>query len=85
MTTPERLDAMGRIMDERTQRMRERFQRRAAAVKALYAALSPDQRHTLDALPGLMGPGMGMGGDRGRGPRGVDKPGTDAGPPQRSE
>jgi periplasmic protein CpxP/Spy len=65
MTTPERVDAMGRMMDERMQRMRERFQRHAAAVKALYAALGPEQRRTLDALPGLMGRGMGMGKDRG--------------------
>ena len=70
MTTPERLDAMARMMDEHMARMRERFQRHATAVKALYAALSPEQRHTLDALPDLMGHGMGMGhhGD-------MDKPG----------
>lgn len=61
MTTPERLDAMSRMMDEHMQRMRERFQRHAAAVKALYAVLSPEQRRTLDALPDLMGHGMGMG------------------------
>jgi hypothetical protein len=61
MTTPERLDAASRMMDEHMQRMRERFQRHATAVKALYAALSPDQRRTLDALPGLMGHDMGMG------------------------
>jgi hypothetical protein len=81
MTTPERLDAMGRMMDERTQRMRERFQRRAAAVKAFYAVLGPEQRRTFDALPGLMGRGMGMGHGGGhgmgkdRGP--MDRPGTD--------
>jgi periplasmic protein CpxP/Spy len=67
MTTPERVDAMGRMMDERMQRMRERFQRHAAAVKALYAALGPEQRRTLDALPGLMGRGMGMGMGHGMG------------------
>jgi Spy/CpxP family protein refolding chaperone len=59
MTTPERLDAAGRMMDEHMSRMRERFQRHATAVKALYAVLSPDQRRTLDALPDLMGRGMG--------------------------
>ncbi|HLZ82690.1 MAG TPA: Spy/CpxP family protein refolding chaperone [Caulobacteraceae bacterium] len=59
MTTPERLDAMGRMMDEHVARMHERFQRHATAVKALYAVLSPDQRRTLDALPDLMGHGMG--------------------------
>jgi hypothetical protein len=61
MTTPERLDAMGRRMDEHMTRMRERFQRHASAVKALYAVLNPEQRRTLDALPDLMGHGMGMG------------------------
>jgi hypothetical protein len=61
MTTPERVDAMGRMMDEHMTRMRERFQRHAAAVKALYAVLTPDQRRTLDALPELTGHGMGMG------------------------
>jgi hypothetical protein len=62
MTTPERLDAMGRMMDERMQRMRERFQQHATTVKGFYAALSPEQRRTFDALPYLMGGGMGMGG-----------------------
>lgn len=60
MTTPERLDAMSRMMDEHMQRVRERFQRHATAVKALYAVLSPEQRRTLDALPDLMDHGMGM-------------------------
>lgn len=60
-TTPERVDAMGRMMDERMNKMRERFQRHATAVKALYAVLSPEQRRTLDALPELTGHGMGMG------------------------
>jgi hypothetical protein len=62
MTTPERLDMMAHKMDERMSRMRERFQRHATAVKALYAQLSPEQRKTFDALPGLLGHhGMGMG------------------------
>ena len=61
MTTPERLDAMSRMMDEHMARMRERFQRHATAIKALYAVLSPEQKRTLDALPDLMGHGMGMG------------------------
>jgi hypothetical protein len=72
MTTPERVDAMGRMMDERMAHMKERFQRHAQAVKALYAALGPDQRRTLDALPELMGRGMGMGMGSGRGWRRPD-------------
>lgn len=72
MTTPERVDAMGRMMDEHMARMRERFQRHATAVKAFYAVLSPEQRRTLDALPELTGHGMGMGmGHHGD----MDKPG----------
>ena len=62
MTVPERLDQMARKLDERVARMREGLARHAAAVKALYAVLSPEQRHTLDALPILIGhPGMGPG------------------------
>ncbi len=75
MTTPQRLDAMAQMMDERTARMHERFQRHATAVKALYAVLNPEQRRTLDALPALMGRGTGMAmGHRG----GMDKPGAGA-------
>jgi len=78
MTTPERLDMMARKMDERMGRMRDQFQRHATAVKALYAQLSPEQRHTFDALPGLLGGhGMGRGGPRpGMGPgMGAGQPG----------
>ncbi len=55
MTTPQRLDHMAQMMDERSAHMREEFQRKASATKALYAALSPDQRRTMDALHDLMG------------------------------
>lgn len=55
MTTPQRLDHMAQMMDERSAHMREEFQRKASAAKALYAALSPDQRRTMDALHDLMG------------------------------
>ena len=80
MTTPERLDATSRMMDEHMARMRERFQRHATAIKALYAVLSPEQRRTLDALPDLMGHGMGMG--MGMGHHGdMDEPGMGAGHP----
>jgi hypothetical protein len=78
MTTPERLDAMARMMDEHMARMRDRFQRHATAVKALYAVLNPEQRRTLDALPDLVGHGMGMGMAMGRhgdmGKPGMDHP-----------
>jgi protein CpxP len=57
LTTPQRLDQMAQRMDERTAHMKEAFERRAAATKALYAALNPDQQHTMDALHDLMGHG----------------------------
>jgi len=82
MTTPERLDAIGRRMDEHMQRARERFQQRATAVKTFYAALGPDQRRTFDALPHLMGGGMGMGRHGGGGDRQrMGGPGMGMGPP----
>ena len=62
MTTPDRLDAMARMMDEHVARMREHLQRVTSAVKALYAVLSPDQRHTFDALSLMMGHEHMMGG-----------------------
>lgn len=73
MTTPQRLDRMSQMMDAHISRMREMFQRHAAAVKSLYAVLSPEQRRTLDALPDLMGHGMmghGMGHEGGEGHEG---------------
>jgi hypothetical protein len=86
MTTPQRLDAMAKRMDERVNRMRARFQHRADATKALYAALSPDQQRTLDALPeleGRAGHGGGKGEGMGRGPHGGMPPmGPPPPPPQ---
>lgn len=55
LTTPQRLDQMAQRIDDRTARMKEAFQRRAAATKALYAMLNPDQQRTMDALHDLMG------------------------------
>lgn len=61
MTTPERLDHMAKMMDERSARMRDGFARNAAAIRGLYAVLSPEQRRAFDALPMLTGHGgMGM-------------------------
>jgi hypothetical protein len=60
LTTPERLDRMQARLAERT----AAFQRHAAAVKTLYAALTPTQQHTFDALSRLHG---GMHGGFGRG------------------
>lgn len=66
LTTPERLDRM----QERLARRQEMLARRAAATKALYSALGPDQRRTLDALPLLRG-GHGGGWGEGRGGHGM--------------
>jgi len=67
LTTPERLDRMAQRLQDHMARERARFERRAAATKALYAVLSPDQRRTLDALPALGGHGHGRGGGHERG------------------
>jgi hypothetical protein len=61
MTTPERLDRMKARMDARFAAMREAFDKRATATKALYAALDPHQRAVMDALPDLAGRGHGGG------------------------
>jgi hypothetical protein len=74
MTTPQRLDHIAQMMDERSAHMREEFQRRATATKSLYAALSPDQRRTMDALHDLMGR-HGEHGGRGHGGHGPMTPG----------
>jgi protein CpxP len=66
LTTPERLDRMGQRMQEHVARRQEAFARRASATKALYSALSPGQRRTMDALPPLRG-GHREGWDKGRG------------------
>jgi hypothetical protein len=76
MTTPERVDRMTQRMDERMARRRDAVQRGAAAAKALYAALDPNQRRVMDALPMLRGPRDGQGGHRwgghGMGGHGMD-------------
>jgi Spy/CpxP family protein refolding chaperone len=61
-TTPERLDREVARMAER----QKAFMTRVSATKAFYAALTPDQRRTFDALPMLDG----HGGERHEGPGG---------------
>ncbi len=60
MTTPQRVDVMLARLDERVAEAR----RRAAATKAFYAALSPEQQTALDALGRLHGHGRWGGGSR---------------------
>jgi hypothetical protein len=55
LTTPERLDRQAQHMSK----MAETFQKRAAATKAFYTALSPAQQKAFDALgPEMGGPRM---------------------------
>jgi Spy/CpxP family protein refolding chaperone len=58
MTTPQRLDEMARREAEHTA-MR---QKHAEALRAFYAALSPEQRQVFDALQRMHGGGHGDGG-----------------------
>jgi hypothetical protein len=79
LTTPERLDRVAARLAER----QARFQKHAEAVKAFYAALTPTQQKTFDALAALHGmhggghngPMMG----RGMGPNPSPAPGAPAG------
>jgi protein CpxP len=60
-TTPERLDMMSKHMAE----MEAHRARMDAAIRAFYAALSPEQQQVFDALERLKGPhGPGPGGPR---------------------
>lgn len=85
LTTPQRLDRMTQRMAERQQR----FQQRAAAIKAFYATLDPRQQKTFDALVGarfgrggMGGHGMHGGGMGGWGHHGhMGPPGGPPGPP----
>jgi protein CpxP len=56
LTTPQMLDRMA----EHLRREQAEFERHAAAVRQLYAVLSPTQQRTFDALMMLMHHGMGM-------------------------
>ncbi len=53
LTTPQRLDAMAKMMDAREAMRRARFTSIAEATKNLYAELTPEQRRIMDALPEL--------------------------------
>jgi len=65
LTTPERLDKMQAMMAEHTAKRQAEFQKRADAIKAFYAVLSPEQKRAFDALPhGMLG---GMHGHHGGG------------------
>ena len=71
LTTPERLDRMQKRMAER----QAHFQQHADAVKAFYAALSPEQQHTFDALMKMHGRHGGRGERGGHGMHGGMHPG----------
>ena len=89
LTTPQRLDRMAAMMAEH----QARFQHHAEAVKAFYAALSPEQQRAFDALQSMRGMGGGgpgfagghMGPGPGEGPHAMEGPegfsGPDMAPP----
>jgi hypothetical protein len=91
LTTPERLDKMSAMMAEHIARHQAEFQKRAEAIKAFYAVLSPEQKRAFDAMPPHMfggghhgdgGEGQGGWGHRmGPGPHGPGGPGAPP-PPQ---
>jgi periplasmic protein CpxP/Spy len=58
LTTPERLDKMAAMMSEHMARRQAEFQKHAAAIKAFYAVLSPEQKRAFDATPRHMFGGM---------------------------
>ena len=67
MTTPERIDQMRAMRDQRNMQM----DRRAEATKAFYAALTPEQQKTFDEIgTQRMGRGHGHGG-KGHGHHGL--------------
>ncbi len=71
LTTPERLDKMSAMMSEHIAKRQAEFQKRADAIKAFYAALSPEQKRAFDALPpGALGGMHGHRGDHGDGGHG---------------
>ena len=67
LTTPERLDKMSAMMSEHIAKRQAEFQKRADAIKAFYAVLSPEQKHAFDALPPKT-----LGGMHGHGGRGEE-------------
>ncbi|HLI65265.1 MAG TPA: Spy/CpxP family protein refolding chaperone [Caulobacteraceae bacterium] len=69
LTTPERLDRMA----DRMAKHEADFRRKAEAIRAFYAVLSPEQQRAFDALPMPGGRGEhGDHGDHNRGPRGPE-------------
>jgi periplasmic protein CpxP/Spy len=58
LPTPERLDKMATMMSEHMAKRQAEFQKHAAAIKAFYAVLSPEQKRAFDAMPQHMFGGM---------------------------
>lgn len=56
LTIPQRIDKMQELRAQRMGEMTAAMDKRAAATKALYAALSPEQQKIFDAMP-MMGAG----------------------------
>lgn len=64
LPTPERIDRMRALRTERMATMSAEMDKRGAATKSLYAALSPEQQKTFDAERALHRPGHAEGGHR---------------------
>ena len=61
LTTPERIDKMKTLRTERMTEMNARMDKRGEAIKAFYAALSPEQQKTFDGEHRKMGMRKGQG------------------------
>ncbi len=73
LPTPERIDKMRALRDERVAKMNAEMDKHGAATKSLYAALSAQQQKTFDAERQLHGPARGGEGHRPRGGADIKK------------
>ena len=73
LPTPERIDKMRALRDERMAKMTTEIDKRGAATKSLYAALSAEQQKTFDAERQLHGPARGGEGHRRHGGADIKK------------
>ena len=65
LSTPERIDKMRALRNQRMAEMNAAMDKRGEATKAFYAALTPEQQKTFDAEHKKHGPHGGPGGKRG--------------------
>jgi Spy/CpxP family protein refolding chaperone len=70
LTTPQRIDKMREMRNQRTTDMSASMNKRGDATKALYAALTPEQQKAFDARQNKYKGRHGHGGSNHQGPRG---------------